>query len=150
MALRGLFQKTGSGVIFRISKPGKDATSTDQRDFLLHESHLYTQPYFFGFVACPFAGTTGPAATATVQVTVPGYDPDPMAVIYPVTSDSRTCFPAQRAAGSGSNEDGWAMDWWLIYHRVVSSTRIDISFEKPNLSLRSPLGCYLMLTRKPS
>lgn len=149
--LRGIFQKTDSGIIFRISKPGKDATSTDQRDFLLHETHLYTQPYFFGFVACPFAGSTSSSAqVATVQVTVPGYDANPLAVVYPLTSGSTTCFPSQKAVGPGSNEHGWEVDIWSVYHRVISSTRIDITFDKPNNSKRAPQGCYLMLMRNPS
>lgn len=151
MTQRGLIQKTPTGVIFRITKPGVDIGAAGELDYLLHESHLCAQPYFFGYVACPFAGSTSASPlVATVAVTIPAVDASPLVLLWPVMSTGATVFPHQRASGPGSSSDGFAMDYWFVRYSVISTTRVDVTFDKPVNSLRSPAGAYLVAMRRPT
>lgn len=150
MVQRGIFRKDPSPAI-RITRPGVDIADAGPLDFLLHEDHLYTQPYFFGFVACPFAGNTSNSGlSSSVDVTVPGFDANPIVLMYPLTSTSVTCFPAPRAKGHGSNQHGFPLDLYEITWQVLSSTIVRVNFSKPSTSTRSPAGCYLVLMRRPT
>jgi hypothetical protein len=134
---------------FRVSKPGADVDSTNISDFMLHESFLAAQPYFFAYVANPFAGNTGNSSqTATVDVTVPDVDANPAIIIFPVTNDSRNTYPFPRDEGSGSDQNGYNVNDWYVYCQIVSSTQATITFYKPVGSKKSPNGCYLALVRR--
>ncbi len=134
--------------IFRVSKPGADVDTAGPQDLLFHESFLFTQPYFFTFVACPFASNTKyEYKEATVNVTVPDVTDDPIVILYPVSSASSTVFPAFRDTGLGTDMSGYDVDATFFEYRVVSSTQVNVRFE--NWSKKAALGAYMVLMRRP-
>lgn len=135
----------------RITKPGHDVDTASLENHLFHESFLFSQPYYFKFVTCPFAGYVGNTTqTATVQVPVPNVTSNPIVLLYMVSSGAMTVFPGIRSQGAGTNEAGYATESWTIAHNVVSSTRIDVTFEKAPNGLYSPNGAYMVLMRTPT
>lgn len=149
MTRRGIIQLSGTPKI-RISKPGTDVDVADDTGFLLHENHLYAQPYFFQFVACPFAGNTSYVAkNQSVDVTIPDIDGSPIVLLWPVDSAGNITSPIPRSTGPGSSQFGFAVENWNIYWKIISSTSMTIKFTKTIDSLRSPNGCYVVLIRKP-
>lgn len=130
----------------RISKPGYDVDTAALENLLFHESFLFTQPYYFGFVACPFSGGTSPLLEQAVSVTVPNVTSDPIVLLY--ASGGINVFPAIRSIGTGSDASGYNVARWNIGYNVVSSTRIDVNFQKPFRSLSAPSGAYMILMRK--
>jgi hypothetical protein len=146
MIRRGIISKDGQ---FRITNPGADTDSTNPYDFMLHEQFLSAQPYFFGFVDCPFAGYNGNAAkTETATVTIPDVTDDPLIIIFPVTDDDQAVWPFRRDQGSGSDASGYNLGRWDVAAKLNSSTEVDIQFLKSSSGKKSPLGCYLILGRK--
>src|SRR5690606_41013186 len=96
MRQRGIIQLNGSNPIFRISRLGVDVNSAGPTDFLVHESYLIGQPFFFKFVPCPFAGYTGNVAqSADVVVNdIPaGVTSNPFVVVYPVHEGEPRVWP---------------------------------------------------------
>lgn len=150
MRKRGIIQLGGVEPKIRISKPGVDVDLAGPTDFLLHESHLYSQPYHFSFVACPFAGYTGNASrAATVNVSIPNVTDDPVVLLWPVDSTGATVSPMSRTTGTGSSGSGFNCENWDVNFDLISSTQIDINFGKGSDTRLSPDGCYLILLRKP-
>lgn len=148
MIKRGIIQLGGLDPKIRISKPGVDVDEAGELDFLLHEQHLYSQPYHFSFVACPFAGNTSyTVQDSTVSVTIPDVTSEPVVLVYPVASDDSVVFPFPKSTGTGASTVGFLVESWFIYHEVVSSTRIDVRFYKPQTTLKSPEGAYIILMR---
>lgn len=135
--------RLGDG-IFRVSRPGVDVDTAGPLDFLLHEDDLYSQPYFFQFVACPFAGNTSATSRSeTVQVTIPGVSDDPIVILYNKHHDGLNYFPWNSLSATGGNHPDMGARW-----TVVSSTRIDVFFFKTAIPF-SPAGAYLILLRRP-
>lgn len=132
----------------RITPPGYDVDTAALENFIFHESFLFTQPYYFNFVACPFgADTTTSTMNQTVSVTVPGITSDPIVLLFMVSNESMNVFPDKRSFGTGTDAFGYNVELWTVGHNVVSSTRIDLNFIKS--AKRSPLGAYMILMRKP-
>jgi hypothetical protein len=132
---------------FRVSKPGYDVDTAALENLLFHESFLFTQPYFFQFVPCPFAGDTSSSnITQTVSVTVPNVTSDPIVLLFMASNDSTNVFPDKRSYGEGNDFQGYNVELWTVDYLVVSSTRIDLTFVKS--AKRSPQGAYMMLMRK--
>lgn len=147
MVQRGIL---GPGT-FRISVPGINVNTARDDQFLLHEDHLFTQPYFSGWVPCPFAGdTSNSSLSQTVQVAIPNVTATPIVLLYPRSSDDRNAYPALRATGTSAGFQEWNIDGWRVYYEVVSATRIDVTFVKPSYSRLSPKGAYLVAQRRPS
>lgn len=134
----------------RISKPGFDVDTAAFDDFLFHEDFLFAQPYFAGFVACPFAGYTGKAARQeTVSVTVPDVTADPIVLLFLSGTVDENIFPAIRSKGSGNDSAGYNTQQWWASHSVISSTQIDVVFVKGDNFLSSPNGAFMIAIRKP-
>lgn len=150
MKKRGVIHLSGTPKI-RISKPGVDVDLATPTEFLLHESHLYAQPYYSSFVTCPFAGnTSGSLLQQAVNVTVPDVTAEPIVLLWPVDSAGTIISPMSRTTGPGSSQTGWVLDFWRVDAKVVNSTRVDVRFTKTADSRRSPNGAYLILLRRPS
>lgn len=144
MAKRGIITSDK----FRISPPGVDVDTAKPEQLLLHENMLYSQPYFFSFVACPFAGYIGnESRVASVDVVVPPVSDNPMVLVYPVSSEDLSIWPLPRAQGPGNPQNGYNLEYWSIGYRVLSASQISIIFEKSYDSYRSPLGAHIVLTR---
>lgn len=133
----------------RISKPGNDVDTAAMENLLFHESFLFTQPYFFTFVPCPFGSGVSDVLDQTVPVTVPNVTSDPIVLLYASGGSTVNVFPAIRSIGAGSDATGYNVSMWIVGHNVVSSTRIDVQFIKPFRSLSAPTGAYMILMRKP-
>jgi hypothetical protein len=147
---RGIIQFATGVEKIRISKPGVDVDAATTLDFLLHESALYSQPYYSAFVTCPFAGYTGTSIQdQTVHVTVPDVTSTPVIILEVVDSDSLISFPAQKGLGSGSSGSGFSINNFTVSHQIISSTQVDVRFYKPGNSKKSPQGAYLILMRSP-
>lgn len=149
---RGKIQLTGASPIFRISAPGFDVDTAPPNGFLLHEDHLYSQPFFWQYVECPFAGYEGAGfQDATVQVIYPSVGNLPNVILYPVASTYAVSFPRPRSLGVGSNESTWTgLENWGVQFDIITNTRIDIRFTKTTSSPRSPRGAHLILLRRPA
>lgn len=140
----------GSG-IFRVSKPGVDVDAAGPNDFLLHESHLYSQPHFFQFVACPFASYTGgDQRDETVNVAVPNVTPNPLTLLYNAPNPTGHVFPHPRSAGSTSPGGIGNIDHWYVTAEATSATNVAVRFIKWSGSNKSPRGTYLVLMRRPT
>ncbi len=138
MAKRGIISSSK----IRFSPPGVDVDTAQPHELLMHEQFLFTQPYFFRFVACPFAGNTSTSLLdQTVSVTIPNVTPSPIVLLWPVDSDESIAWPRPR-----DETGGWATNW-TVYHEVMSSTRLDVRFIKGLDSQRSPNGAYVVLMR---
>lgn len=149
MVKRGHFDLANG--IFRISKPGVDVDSAGPNDYLLHESHIYYQPYWTNFVACPFAGSTSTSEMQqSVNVTVPNVTADPIILIYPAINPSGNAFPHTRSQGTTSPGGIGNIDLWIIEARATSSTNIEVRFWKASGTAKPPRGAYITLMRKPS
>lgn len=147
---RGIIQFATGIEKIRISKPGVNVDAATTLDFLLHESALYSQPYYSAFVTCPFAGNTSTGTQdQTVHVTVPDVTDSPVVILESVDSDGVISYPAQKGLGTGSSGSGFTINGFVVSHQVISSTQIDVRFFKNSTSRRSPLGAYLILMRKP-
>lgn len=147
---RGIIQFAPDIEKVRISTPGVNVDAASTLQFLLHEAALYSQPYYAAFVACPFAGNTSTGTQdVTVQVTVPNVTSDPVVILEIVDSDGLISFPAQKGLGTGSSGSGFSVNSFVVYHQVISATRVDVRFTKSDTSRRSPNGTYLVLMRKP-
>lgn len=147
---RGVISSEG-GFRFRISKPGIDVDSAGPEDFLFHESYLFTQPYHFTFVPCPFAGNTGrDELVQDVRVHTPNGGSSPLVILYPVSAQGLNVFPTPLSRGTGNSQSGFTRESWSIYTLAVTATYVDIQFYKPYNGLRSPQGCYLIMMRRPT
>ncbi|RAZ75845.1 hypothetical protein [Mesorhizobium atlanticum] len=147
---RGIIQFKPGVEKVRISVPGVDVDAAGTTQFLLHEAALYSQPYFAGFVACPFAGNTSTGyLEQSVDVTVPDVTADPIVMHWIVDSDGLISFPCQKATGPGNSGGGFAINSFYARTRVISSVLVRVKFVKPDTSRRSPQGAYLILMRKP-
>lgn len=145
MAKRGIISKDK----FRISAPGVDVDTAQPYELLMHEQFLFTQPYFFKYVPCPFAGNTSYGIQQSdVDVTVPDVTDDPLVLIWPESSENVVCWPKARSIGTGSSGSGYATENWTIQFEVISATVIRVRFIKALDSLRSPNGAYLVLMRR--
>lgn len=133
----------------RISKPGYDVDTAAMENMLFHESFLFTQPYFFTFVPCPFGSGASGVLDQTVSVTVPNVTSDPIVLLFASGGSTVNVFPSIRSIGAGSDASGYNISAWIIGHNVVSSTRVDVNFIKPFRSLSAPTGAYMILMRKP-
>lgn len=149
---RGKIQLTGALPIFRISAKGYDVDMAPQNGFLLHEQHLYSQPFFWQYVPCPFAGETARGVQdATVPVTYPSVGNTPFGILYPVASTGAVSFPRPRSAGEGSNETVWTgLQNWRAEFDIVSLTQVNVRFTKTISSPTSPQGAFIMLFRVPA
>lgn len=134
----------------RISKPGFDVDTAAPENLLFHEDFLFAQPYFFGFVACPFAGYIGNGSRdQTASVTVPDVTADPVVLLFmSATSSADAIYPMSRDKGTGSDQNGYNVDSWLVMHQVISSTQIDVRFVKDSQGRKSPAGAHMILLRK--
>lgn len=146
MVQRGLIDKAR----FRVSRPGVDVNSAEFHEFMFHEQFLFTQPYFFKYVPCPFAGYVGTGVQESlVEVPIPDVTPDPIVIIRVVDRTDKIVFPLPRSYGTGSDTSGYAMDGWSARFKVESSTLLTIRFNKPDTRRYSPNGAYVVLMRRP-
>ena len=133
---------------FRFSPPGVDVDTAQPHQLLLHEAMLYSQPYFFRYVGCPFAGYVGnQSRVGAVNLAVPPLADNPMVLVYPVSSEDLSVWPLPRAVGPGNPQNGYSLEYWSIGYKVLSASSIDIVFEKSYDSYRSPLGAHVVLIR---
>lgn len=138
MAKRGIISSSK----IRFSPPDVDVDTAQPHELLMHEQFLFTQPYFFGFVACPFAGSTSSdILDQTVSVTIPDVTADPIVLLWTVDADDSIAWPRPRDVTGG-----WATNW-TVYHRVANSTQLEVRFLKGLDSQRSPNGAYVVLMR---
>jgi hypothetical protein len=131
---------------FRISRQGYDVETAAMENLLFHESMLFTQPYYFGFVACPFSGAGN--LTGTVSVTVPDVTADPIVLLFLSGGSTVNVYPGIRSEGPGNNQDGYDVTAWSVRYNVVSSTRIDVTFSTSLNGKTSPAGAHMILMRK--
>lgn len=149
MIKRGVIQLNGADPKIRISQPGIDVEAAQPYELLLHEQHLYAQPYFFKFVACPFAGNTSTGVKdQTVNVTVPNINADPIILVWPVDMDDAVSYPLQRSTGTGSSASGFAVDSSDVRVQMVNSTTLAVEFIEGSNSKRPLNGAYIILLRK--
>lgn len=150
---RRAFRGLDGGVFkFRITKPGSvaDARYASIDDCIFHEQMLFTQPYWFGYVPCPFAGSVSKyLLDQTATVTFPDFGvSDPEYVLFPRNVNGQNCFPRPASVGSGNSQDGFASEAWGIRVVSITTTSLTLRFIKPSLSIRSPLGCYVALMKR--
>ncbi|QAZ46151.1 hypothetical protein [Mesorhizobium sp. Pch-S] len=143
----------GGGVFkFRILKPGStaDARYASVDDCLLHEQMLATQPYWLGFVPCPFAGsTTKDPLDQTTNVSIPDAGvTDPEYMLWPRNVSGRNCFPRPASVGVGNSQDGYPSEAWAIRMVSITANTLTLRFIKPALSTQSPLGCSVALFKR--
>lgn len=151
--LRGLFSNSGSGPVLRITRPGADVSTAQDYEHLLHENFLYSQPYFFTYVACSFGGSQPAASvlTETHSLTVPGIDTNPIVLVFPFSSSiSGVCFPSPISTGVGNITGGWPLEIATVSTRVVSSVQIDVTFSKEAGFTLVPYGAYVVVLRRPT
>lgn len=135
---------------FRVSAPGHDVDTAAPENMVFHEDFLFTQPYFFGWVACPFASYVGGSEKdQTATVTVPDVTDDPVVILYAANSASANVFPTVRSKGAFSSTYYTDVDNWTVSHKVLSSTSISVRFYKPAGGDKSPAGAYLILMGRP-
>lgn len=150
---RRMFIGPDGGVFkFRITPPGSsnDAKYASVDQCIFHEQMLFTQPYWFGFVPCPFAGSTSKDAldqTATVSIPNVGVT-DPEYVLFPRNVAGQNCFPRPASVSTGNSQDGYPSEAWQIRMVSITSTSLTLRFTKPALSIRSPQGCYVALMKR--
>lgn len=149
MAKRGKIQIQGTSPIFRISKPGYDVDTAPREGFLLHEEDLYSQPFHWAFVPCPFAGYNGAAAQdSVVTITHPNPGNTARILMYPVASDGQIVFPGPKGRQFGNASNGFpGLENWTIYYQQPNNAQIAIRFRKNPSSRTSPLGAYVVLFR---
>jgi len=129
------------GSKIRISRPGVDVDAAGEFDFLLHENHLYAQPYFAAIVSKPSDGDT-------TILNVPEVTSDPIVLIFPVRNGDMTSFPFPKSQGSGSNETGWSgLLYMAVNYRTLSATQIEFRFSTNSRS-DNVLSCYVLLLRR--
>lgn len=134
---------------FRISRPGKDVSSTNPSDFMMHENFLFSQPYFFRFVACPFAGDTSQSSrNEIVDVAVPDVTDDPVVIMYTVTASGSIVWPSPRSFGVGNPQSGYPTDRAAALFKFYPPTTLRIRFVKGDLDRTSPQGAYIVLLRR--
>lgn len=147
MAHRASIRLSGSPVM-RVVPPGYDVNSAPTNRFLLHESFLFAQPFFYQFVACPFAGDTsraGMQASVTVPFTFVGNVPD--IIVYPVLSSGAVCFPGPISEASGTSAAGYPLESASV-RWSITTTSFTLTFAKAVGATYSPQGAYVVLTRK--
>lgn len=144
---RGKISLSGSAPTFRVSVPGVDVDAAAPHQFVAHEDFLFSQPYAFGFVPCPFAGYTGNGTRdQSVTVTVPNVGVQPIIHLFLVDHTDAISYPAHYAEGGGSSESGYDVTNFFITGDY-SNGKLTIRFLKSSSGRRSPNGCYYMLSR---
>ncbi|MCO6386247.1 hypothetical protein [Aliihoeflea sp. 40Bstr573] len=132
----------------RVVPPGYDVNSAPAHRFLLHESFLFAQPFFYQFVACPFAGFTGrDVRQESVNVPFPFVGNVPDIVVYPRLSNGLICFPGPLSEGAGTNADGFDVEAGYVSWSISASS-LTLTFTKQTGARLSPQGAYVVLTRK--
>lgn len=135
----------------RISAPGYDVDTAAPENMIFHEDFLFSQPYYFGFVACPFAGYTGKDTKIQfVNVAVPDITDNPLVLLYAVSPTPEVIFPAARSKGAGNDQDGYNVMMWGISYTIVNSTTISVRFEKSGSVRLSPDGAHMVLMKRPT
>jgi len=152
MARRCYIGNDGGVFKFRITPRGSgvDARYAAVDQCIFHEDMLFTQPYWMGFIPCPFAGSTATELIReTATVSIPDYGvSDPIVLMYPKNVAAQNCFPRPASYGTGNDQDGYSSESWTIGLVGVTTNSLSIEFVKPFRSIRSPLGCYVTLMRR--
>lgn len=144
---RGKIRLSGPTPIFRVSKPGVDVDTAAPNEFVAHEDFLFSQPYAFGYVQCPFIGFSGEAyRDESVTVPVPNPGVTPVIHLFPVDHNNQISFPTHFSEGGGNDQSGYAVTTYVV-DGTSSGGSLTIRFRKSFNGLRSPNGCYYMLSR---
>lgn len=147
MAKRGFIGRVGSAFRARISRPGFDVDVAGINDMLLHEDLLFSQPFFFRYVANPFGGYTGNDfrdESVTVNFTNPGGRIG--MVVFPVSNTNVTNYPMFYSQGSGNDQLGYNVERVTIRHSLATNS-FTLRFIKAQNSRLSAAGANVMLTR---
>lgn len=128
---------------FRVSVAGADVDTARDDQFVLHEQHLFAQPFFSTFVACPVSGTSGSLRQPVVTVSTPALPvPDQLVtVLFPVPGDGASYWPLPPSNGTTGDQKG--------SYAVVSdiqSDEVSVQFIIP-ASIPAPAGAWLVLIR---
>lgn len=144
---RGIIRLSGAGPIFRVSKPGVDVDLAASNEFVAHESFIFSQPFAFGYVGCPYAGFVGPGIRdQTASVAVPNIGVTPTIHVFADSHESKISFPYQLSEGSGNTANGYNTIQNTIT-ATYSPGLLSVRFVKNSSSRFSLNGCYYMLTR---
>lgn len=134
---------------FRISKPGYDVDTADEQHMLLHESFLYSQPFLWRWVPCPFSGYTG-TDNRNVPVDPIYFDNTgevPEVLTWIMFDDDVISYPVRNSAAVGSLQTGWNLRDARVMFDVTTSS-VTLRFRKYPNSTLSPKGAYLILFRR--
>lgn len=147
MTKRGKIKLNGPSPMFRVSMPGVDVDTAGPHQFIAHEDFIFSQPYAFGYVQCPFIGFTGDAQRdESVAVAVPNIGVTPIIHIFPVNQNNQIAFPAHFSEGAGSAGRNYQIINYFI-SGTASGGSLTIRFQKGLNTAFSPNGCYYILTR---
>jgi hypothetical protein len=132
----------------RISRSGFDVDAAGPDGFLLHEDFLWSQPFFFKYIPCPFAGFTGAESRVeAVTEPIPDSGSVPIVTLYAV-KDGAIAYPILRSMAFGNLQNGWpGLEQWHISY-AASPTSLTIEFVKQVGTRTSPDGCYVICFRR--
>lgn len=149
MTKRGIIQLSATYPKFRVSKPDIDVDTAAIDDLLIHEDAIFSQPYYFGFAACPFASFSGNGSrTGSTTKVVPNIGQTPTIMLFPVSNASVITYPAILSEGSGDSQTYYnIIKSWVNAEYLPATSSIRFNFDKATDSQYSPKGCYFMLSR---
>lgn len=133
---------------FRISRPGFDVDTAAPQNMLLHESFLYSQPFLFRFVACPYGGTVSgnrDQPSSPISFSNPGTQL-PSVAIFIVSSDSLVDFPARNALSTPQTGGVVSVPTWYTTYSLTNSSITLRFFTSTNTP--APLGAYIILFKR--
>lgn len=144
---RGKINLSGAMPTFRVSVPGVDVETAAMHQLVAHEDFLFSQPFAFGFVQCPFKGYTGTGdRDQSVTVPVPNLGIQPIIHLFAVDHNDVISYPSHYSEAGGNSQAGYD----VLNHYVTgiyANGNLTIRFLKFGNGRRSPGGCYYMLSR---
>jgi hypothetical protein len=148
MIKRGVIKLGAMLPIFRVSKPGIDVDTAGPEDLLIHEDAVFLQPYYFGFVSCPFASYRGYDSKDELRtVTVPNIGQVPAITFWQVEYTDIIAYPTLLSEGSGNSQNGYNITQGYTSAKFIEPSSVQFRFMKAAGSYYPPKGCYMMLTR---
>lgn len=128
---------------FRVSVAGADVDTARDDQFVLHEQHLFAQPFFSTFVACSATGTSGSLRQPTTAVSTP---PLPIAdelvtVLFPIPGDGASYWPLPPSNGATGDQKG---SYALVSD--IQPGEVTVRFVIPE-DVPAPDGAWLVLIR---
>lgn len=144
---RGKISLSGAAPTFRVSIPGVDVDAAEMYQLTAHEDFLFSQPFAFGYIPCPFSGYTGNGdRDQNVTVTVPDPGVEPIVQVFIVDHNDQISFPAMYSEGGGNSQQGYnTLNYYVSFN--CAAGKLTVRFFKGGNGRHSPKGCYYMMSR---